>query len=158
MRRQGCNSDGEEISSMYVDHSPVDYYDETPSLTRQEFLEDCDVNLLMARYERTGVISHINPREPMYLDMENVPDLHAAMNLMRDAERAFMSLPASIRAEFDNDALRFVDFAEDKDNLDKLREWGLAKPAEPPPSPMKVEVVPGPAKSEGAQAPSGTSP
>ncbi|AXH74939.1 MAG: internal scaffolding protein [Microviridae sp.] len=105
-----------------------------PSLTRQEFAEDCDINVIMARYENTGVISHTSPRAPMYIDLTDVPDFRAAMDMMIDAEKAFMSLPAKVRKEFDNDARSFVDFAQDPENLDQMRSWGLAPPApqEPP--------------------------
>ena len=143
-RAQGLNSVGEEMSSAYVIHDPEDYGFDTegPSLTRQEFAEECDVNALMARYEKTGmqIPSHMS-REPQYLDLSDVPDLHTAMNVMREAEAAFMQLPGHIRLEFSNDAVKFVEFAEDKDNLEQLREWGLAKPAEPTPAPQRVEVV-----------------
>ena len=143
-RVQGLNSVGEEMSSAYVVHTPEDYGFDTegPSLTRQEFAEECDINALMSRYEKTGmqIPSHMT-REPQYLDLSDVPDLHTAMNVMREAEAAFMQLPAHIRLEFSNDAVKFVEYAEDPDNLEQLREWGLAKPAEPTPPPQRVEVV-----------------
>lgn len=158
MRVQGLNSVGEELSSAYVQHDPEDFgtHIEGPSLTRQEFAEECDVNALMARYEKTGmqIPSHMS-REPQYLDLSDVPDLHSAMNVMREAEAAFMQLPAHVRLEFGNDAIRFVEFAEDKENLEQMRAWGLAKPAEPPPAPQRVEVV---NSSVGGEASSGAAP
>lgn len=142
-RNQGYNSDGEVMSSMYVGHDVDEfaYKDDLPSMTRSEFQDDCDINLLMARYEKTGVISHVNKREPMYLDLSEVPDLQRSMQILADAEAAFMSLPAKVRAEFDNDAMRFVEFASDPENVDQMREWGLAEPAEQPPEPALVRVV-----------------
>ena len=140
-RNQGCNSNGEVMSSAHVWHDPVNYVDDTPSLTRQEFAEDCDINALMSRYEKTGVISHVNKREPMYLDLTEVPDLQQAMQLLADAETAFMSLPARVRAEFDNDAMKFVEYAQNPDNVEQMRAWGLAEPAERPPEPQLVRVV-----------------
>lgn len=120
-----------------------------PSLTRQEFSDECDINVIMAQYERTGVISHVSKREPLFLDMTGVPDFRTAMDMMVDAERAFMSLPAKVRKDFDNDARNFVDFAVNPENLDKMREYGLAPPApeEPPQAvpPAPVE----PSKAEG---------
>lgn len=113
----------------------VDKFD--PSLTRQEFAEDCDINVIMARYENTGVISHTSPREPLYLDLTEVPDFRTAMDMMVDADKAFMSLPAKVRREFDNDPREFVDFAQDPKNLDQMRLWGLA-PAAPPEPPKEA--------------------
>ena len=152
-RSQGFNEDGVEMSSMFVAHDPVDFSDPEPSLTVQEFAEDCDINGIMARYEKTGVISHVKQRQPMYLDLSNVPDLHTAMNVVKAAEVAFMSLPASVRLLFGNDPMEFVKFAEDPENLDQMREWGLAEPAEPTPEPLEVRVVSEPPASNEAPAP-----
>lgn len=140
---QGVNSDGEPWSSFQVEHKRVsiDFGDEI-SLTRQEFAQDCDINVLMAQYERTGVVSHVNPREPMYVDLTGIPyDLQDALSIFAAAETSFMSLPAQVRASFDNDAMKFVQFAEDRENLPKLREWGLAAPEAPVQAPIKVEVT-----------------
>ncbi|UDN67806.1 internal scaffolding protein [robinz microvirus RP_132] len=131
MRIQGLNSNGEEISSCYVEHDPVDMFPEGPSCTRQEFADECDINVLMAQYEKTGVLNHFNNGQPQYLDLTEFPDdLQGSLALMKEAEIAFMRLPAGVRREFDNDPLDFVSFASDPNNLDQMREWGLAAPAE----------------------------
>lgn len=145
VRRHGFNGNGELYSSVFVQRpSPeIDFGTdvEGPSLTKQEFAEDCDINLLMSRYEKTGVITHVNKAVPQYLDLSDVPDLQRAIEIAREAETAFMQLPAAVRREFDNDPIKFVQFAEDPTNVDQLRAWGLAKPAELPPQPVEVKVV-----------------
>lgn len=143
--KQGCNSDGEVMSSMYVEHDPVDFVCADDGMTRQEFADECDINNILATYEKTGVLSHVARGEPQYLDVSNVPDLAGAMAYMFDAEAAFMSLPAIVRREFDNDPLRFVEFAVDPANVERMREWGLAAPAKPvEPAPgAPAEVAPG---------------
>lgn len=158
MRTQGLNSMGEEMSSAYVqkdDTDPAIVVDcsDLPSLTRQEFAEDCDINSLMSKYEKTGIISHINPAAPQYLDLYDMPDLQQAFDAIQNANQAFMSLPASVRREFDNDPVKFVAYAEDPANLEKLREWKLAPPAATEPPPTKVEVInPAPPKDEAKPA------
>lgn len=119
-----------------------------PSLTRQEFAEECDINVIMKQYEKTGVISHVASREPLYLDLTDMPDFRSAMDMMASAEKAFMSLPANVRRDFDNDARNFVDFAQDRANLDKMREYGLAPPAEKPEPPKAAPASPEPSKGE----------
>lgn len=120
--------------SFYIPHKRVPAEIGGPSLTQQEFMDECDINNIMDRYEKTGVISHVARREPRYLDLSDVPDFQSAMAFMHDAEAAFMSLPARVRKEFDNDAGKFVEFAGDPANLDQMRSWGLAPPKpEPPP-------------------------
>lgn len=143
-----------EYTSMYVPgrggHFPTEI--EGPSRTRQEFAAECDVNEIMKRYEKAGVLTHVNRREPLYLDYSEVPDLQTAMNQVFTAEREFMLLPARVRKEFDNDPVRFVEFASKDENIDRLREWGLAKPAPKPAEPVQVEVVERKAKpAKGAQ-------
>lgn len=133
---------GGKLSSAFVQHEPVDLFFDDPSRTRQEFADECDINVLMSKYEATGVVSHVNQREPFYLDVgDGVLPLQEALDTVRAAEAAFMSLPAKARAEFDNDAVRFVAFAQDPANVEKMREWGLAKAAPVEPPPQKVEVV-----------------
>lgn len=120
-----------------------------PSLTRQEFAEECDINTIMQRYEAGGAVSHVNRHEPIYLDTTLYPGLQASMDLFRQAAKEFNALPAKVRREFDNDPQKFVDFASKEENLPKMREWGLAEPEKVPDPPMKVEVVnPGPAPGD----------
>lgn len=119
------------------------------SRTRQEFAEECDINALMKRYEGHDIGSIMRrDMEPQYADFTKVPkDLMGFLNLMNEASDAFMTLPASVRREFDNDAVRFTEFAADPANLEKMREWKLAKPAPVEPVPQKVEVVNAPPKA-----------
>lgn len=151
MRYQMDSSDaGEPESSAYValdrcpETNPAIFLDcsNLPSLTRQEFVEESDINVLMAKYEKTGILpSNMNTAEPRYLDVSDVPDLRSSMDTLNAATAAFMSLPARVRREFDNDALKFVDFASDVENIERMREWGLAPPKPEPVPPQEVRVV-----------------
>ncbi|WNK12945.1 MAG: internal scaffolding protein [Microvirus sp.] len=105
-----------------------------PSLCRQEFAEECDINAIMRRYETTGAVPP-NMRDvmPQYIDCTALPpDFQTGMEIIAQAEIAFMRLPAKVRLEFGNDARAFVDYASDSANLETLREWGLAEPAKLP--------------------------
>lgn len=143
---QGVNSNGEPIRSMYVVHKPVNLDCSKDGRTRQEFADDCDINVLLARYEKSGVFTHFNANEADYLDVSNVPDLQQSLTYLKDAQRAFMSLPAAARREFDNDPVKFVEYAQNPENIDRMREWGLAAPAPVEPAPTKVEIVNPPAE------------
>lgn len=114
-----------------------------PSLTRQEFAEECDINVLMKRYEghAIGGPGMLPPAQPSFVDFTGIPsNLLDYMNLMTDAESAFMTLPAPVRKEFDNSAHAFVDFASDPENLPQMRTWGLAPPA--PAAPLAAPGAP----------------
>jgi len=158
MLKQGVNSNGECMRDFYVEHDPVDIDCSHDGMTRQEFAAECDINVLLDRYEKTGVLNHFNTREPLYLDLsDGVPDLMQAMDVLHRASDAFMTLPAKVRREFDQDALKFVAFAENPDNLPQLREWGLAPPAvvaggvsAPGPDPSPGPLPTPPAASSGS--------
>lgn len=108
---------------------PTQIVDWAPSMARQEFAEECDINAIMARYQTTGQLPANFGAQPRYLDLTGVPEtLQETLAQLKDAEDAFMRLPATVRREFDNDAVAFTEFALNPDNFDTLREWGLAKP------------------------------
>lgn len=109
------------------------------SRTRQEFKKECDVNEIMRRFKASGIMP-VGNGTPKYLDCTAVPQFHDAMQLLIDAENAFMRLPALVRKEFDNDPQAFVAFAQEADNLPKLREWGLAAPEKAPAEPVRVRL------------------
>ncbi|QCQ84736.1 internal scaffolding protein [Blackfly microvirus SF02] len=120
-----------------------------PSMTRQEFAEECDVNTLMKRYENYGTSMHmlrpdvlaVHAAGGSFVDFTEMPDnLIDYLAQIKEAEDAFMSLPAVVRREFDNNAMHFVEFASDPSNLDQMRAWGLAAAA-PPPKPLESSPV-----------------
>lgn len=138
------DADGVVLESAYVSGRELDdwnTYPEGETMTRQEFQQECDINYLIDRYEKVGVISHMNPTPPQFLDVSEVPDLLEAQRILAAAGEAFMTLPAKVRREFDNDATQFVMFAQDPANVGQMREWGLAAPEKAPEPPMRVEVV-----------------
>lgn len=141
MRTQGCNANGVLYGGPFDEHERVQLDASFDGITRQEFADECDINTLMARYEKSGVINHIARSQGNYFDASDVPDLAAALAIVAHAEDAFMRLPAKSRAEFDNDAIRWTEFAGDPANIGKMREWGLAPPEAVPEPPMRVEVV-----------------
>lgn len=119
----------------------VPYVDDLPSLTRQEFAAECDINQIMKNYEATGIIP-TNTRTPIYWDADAVPDnLKDAMSALNYANELFMQLGAHVRREFDDDPVKFVDFATNPENTAKLKEWGLTAPETLPPAPIRVEMV-----------------
>lgn len=115
-----------------------------PSLTKQSFADECDINNIMRRYERDGVIDHVKQYGGSYADVTEGFDYHRAMNVVAYAQEMFMSLPASIRSKFSNDPGAFLEFAQNPENLEKMVEMGLAVKRPDAPGPVKVEVVSSP--------------
>lgn len=124
-----------------------------PSLTRQEFAEECDINTIMARAEAGGAISHVNKATPIYLDTTGYPDLQGQMDQFRIASEQFAALPASVRREFDNSPQKFIDAATNEEYRARFEEWGLLEPKPAPETPIKVEMVNPPANDTAPKKP-----
>lgn len=108
------------------DHLGCVVLDTSNCFVQQHDAADCDINNIMARYERDGVITHVNRYQGHYGDFTGVVDYQTALHLVQDAEDCFMSLPAHIRKKFDNDPGQFLDFVSDPANADAMIEMGLA--------------------------------
>lgn len=113
------------------------------SLTVQSQRDSADINKMMERFQRTGMMPQA-VRLPTYGDFgDEVFDYMTARNAIRKADEAFMELPPKVRAKFKNDPQAFMEFCAEKKNLPELREMGLAPPEKVvvEEKPMKVEVI-----------------
>lgn len=97
-----------------------------PSRAKQEFAAECDINTIMAKYQKTGVVSHVARFQGNYEDVTGAVDYQTAHNIVLQAQDAFMSLPSSMRARFENDPGAFLAFVNDPANKEKLYDLGLA--------------------------------
>lgn len=101
------------------------------SLTQQQFTEEVDINAIVDRFSR-GVPLPLSSRVPRYGDFTGIPDYHSALTIVTEARTAFMELPASLRARFDNDPGLFLQFVADPVNEPELIKLGIALPRVPP--------------------------
>lgn len=97
-------------------------------ITKQNFKAECDVNNIVARAKKTGLVNHVSRYNGQYGDFSEPVDYQSALNFMMEASDVFMSLPSNIRKKFDNDPGQFLSFAEDPANKDQMRELGLLPP------------------------------
>lgn len=122
------------------------------SLTNQADMDAADINKIMARYEKTGVL--IDPlgveRKPMYGDFTEIKTYHETLSAVRRAETAFGKLSAKVRNRFDNDPQKLIDFLEDPENNREAVELGLKDKSFLPPVPPLAEP---PAAPPSAPAP-----
>lgn len=113
------------------------------SLTQQSDAVDCDINVIMKKYAKTGQLPVVQ-LQPLYGDFTGVDDFRSMQDKIKAANDAFAAIPANIRKRFNNDPHEFIKFAADKDNLPELRKLGLADPEKPvpkEPDPIKVIVT-----------------
>ena len=98
------------------------------SMTQQHFQEETEINNILRSHDRNGVIQHIHKGNAIYADFSNITDLSDALHQIKEAQSEFLNIPSKIREQFQNDAGQFFKFASDPNNLDQLREMGLANP------------------------------
>lgn len=138
------------VARGYFDPKPEDGLScKDPSLAVQASKDECDINVIVKRYLRTGELP--GARQGVYADISHMVGLQDAIHMVADAEQAFLELPAEIRRRFDNDPVKLVAFAQDDRNYDEAVKLGLANPKASPPS----QPAPTPPAAGGAQPPSG---
>lgn len=119
-----------------------------PSLAQQSFKDDADINVMLERFKVTGVMPQ-GVFMPTYGDFTGVSDYRTAREAMLKAEHAFMDMPFNVRARFDNDPQKFLEFCSDEKNREEAIRLGLV-PAPAVPAPAVPPAVPAAVKSDGA--------
>ncbi len=97
-----------------------------PTRAQQHHREECDINEIMRRFGKTGVMP-ITTLNALYGDFESV-DYHTALNQIIASEREFDALPSNIRKRFENDPWELVQFLQNEANYDEAVELGLVNP------------------------------
>lgn len=101
--------------------------------------DSCDINNILKRFEKTGMLPEMIEREPRYGDFSEVPDYQQACEIVERAEAQFMALDAGVRSRFANDPSKFLEFMHDEKNVEEIVKMGLATKKE-----TKPEVAPAP--------------
>lgn len=110
--------DGRIRTKVYVQN-------DEPSLTDQSQAKSCDVNEILLRYQKTGELTHLAKVRGVYADVSEFTDLHTAMSQVRKAQEGFEALPGALRARFDNDPLKLIEYLQDPKNLQESIDLGL---------------------------------
>ena len=120
-----------------------------PTRTQQQFKDQCDVNQIMAKYKKTGSITHIrNAENGVYMDLAEIPDLLTAKIQLQQAELAFSQMPAKLRHQFQNDPIQLVSYLQDPKNHEEAIHLGLmVKRDEPNSKPNDATTPPAPEAS-----------
>lgn len=113
------------MHSMVVPHERVYANLSGKSMTKQEFSKESNINRIMAKYLKTGLVEHVRTFQGQYGNFLSAPDYHKAMSQVVAAQQMFEGMPSNIRNKFDNDPEKFLAFVQDYDNTDEMRELGL---------------------------------
>ena len=105
--------------------------------TKQSFKEECDINNIMARYVKTGVLEFAARHQPQYGDFTGY-DFQTAQDTVAKGKTMFAELPAQIRERFENSPAKFLDFVSNPANEAEAVRLGLATACATPPAPATV--------------------
>mgnify|MGYP000326738181 FL=1 len=88
--------------------------------TEQHHAKSCDVNTIMARYLKTGVIDHVTRHKGTYGDVSGA-DYLTAQNLVAEQKTIFEELPAFARDHYENDVANYLEALQTDEGLEELR-------------------------------------
>ncbi len=122
---------------MMTDHDPRPRRGpgKTPG-AQQQFKEECDINNIMKKYIRTGLVTHVAANAGRFADVSEVGSYQEAIQRVRDTGKFFLGLPVALRAEFENDPAVFLDFISDPRNAAEIEVMGLSEVLEPDVAPV----------------------
>lgn len=119
--------------------------------TKQSFKDECDINNIIKRFMKTGVLDFVAKHAPQYGDVTGL-SFTMALDTVAKASDLFNDLPAKLRARFSNDPAQFFDFIQDPENREEAQRLGLLKPKDATPAPVATPVAPPPASAAPAAA------
>lgn len=90
------------------------------SITEQHHARACDINTIMAKYLKTGVIDHIAKWEPQFGDVSDL-DFQRSMETITRVESEFYELPAFARAHYDHDPAKYLAAVVTPEGLEELQ-------------------------------------
>lgn len=130
-----------DFHTQFSERVRVQFDNVGPDMTKQSFKDETDINTIIAQYDRTGLLVHLNKAEAQFVDVSEVGDYQDALDVVKASQDAFMQLSAATRKIFGNSAAAFLDAAHDPDKRDLLEAAGLLI-KEPPPVPIDVNIIP----------------
>jgi len=78
------------------------------TMTEQHHAKTCNINYIVGKYQKTGLIEHTNRHQPSYGDVSGA-DYEKAMSLVCEQETEFQELPSSVRKHYKNDVVKYLE-------------------------------------------------
>lgn len=124
----------------------IDFGEEV-TRTQQHMAADCDINNILNKYKRTGVLPTLIKKEPRFGDFADSPTYQESLELVMFSREQFEALPSAVRKRFRNEPAEFLAFASNPANSKEMAEMGLlteeakarilGQPGAPEPDPKK---------------------
>lgn len=112
----------------YHNHVAVKTAVGVESMTKQNHKDECDINKIISKFNRTGQLPAMIKAKPEYGDFADPVSYHEACNMVIKAKEQFDSLPSAVRGRFQNDPEKFLAFATNAANAEEMAKLGLMKP------------------------------
>lgn len=93
-------------------------------LTEQAHKDQCDINLILRDYARTGFMRHARNNQGQYDDV-TAADFQDAMITVANVKSLFEGLPSEVRKEFHGDPSNFLNYVQDPRNAAELEQRGI---------------------------------
>lgn len=94
--------------------------------TEQHHKKECDVNEIIKKYDKAGIISHVSKFEAKFGELRGV-DFKDMQDRVANAISMFNELPSKIRNRFDNSPAELLRFMENPENRSEAIKLGLIR-------------------------------
>lgn len=102
-----------------------------PSMSHQQFKDECDINKIINKYKKTGEITHLNRKRGAYADISNFTSYQESLDTIIKADHAFSTLSSDVRKKFNNDPAELIKFLADPKNNQEAVKLGLKEQIQP---------------------------
>lgn len=119
------------------------------SKTRQADKDSCDINIIVDRLLKKGIVPRMAGGVAKYGDFSSGLDFKETLDRIMEAEDQFMELPAKVREACDNDPGRFLDLVADPEKREELEKLGMTPDRDPAGEPVADPASPDPDPAPG---------
>lgn len=124
------------------------------SMTKQSFKDEADINTIVARHHAGAQTTYLNKAEGKFGDFSQTPGYKEQLDMVNQADMAFMDLPSAVREAAGNDAGQLLEMLDDPEGARELVDAGLTLEGyEVAPAELTVDTV---GEGEVLTAPEGT--
>jgi len=96
-----------------------------PSITQQHFKHEVNINTIIAKFNKTGILGDGQAAVPRYADVSLFGDFREAQEKIQMGKDAFMALPFEVRKLAGNDPQRVWEVLTNPANRGILEEAGV---------------------------------
>lgn len=101
------------------------------SMTQQQFAQECDINYIVKRAQRTGTIPAL-PTQEMLFGTLSEDTFKQRMDQMAEIKSYFECLPSEIRLHYHNSVNEFIALMNTEEGIEEGRKLGIISPAGTP--------------------------